>query len=283
MCEKQHASRGYLYGKAQVSAVIPRSRPRLDPKRRSTVKLVVLQLNGDGERVCCCVDPLMGSVSLAMEIAVEIEVPDTSLWVLFDTAAKSIWVDPTWFKERSVISYGKPEKAVAADVRCINASGRGFMSFRMWGDDFADDTLYVAEFSSNDKMPASSALSEGGGGGKNCDEEASANGLTVTNTYPKEDMLVILDWLGSKKIFSTFYIKDELYHVLLEPESRPMTAIRTTLGLLQYRRLPRGMKNAPGTLQRIVNMILGSRKGRDEMAFVDDTSVGTETEYEHLE
>eukprot|EP00171_Calliarthron_tuberculosum_P000048 IDg48t1 len=108
------------------------------------------------------------------------------------------------------------------------------------------------------------------------------NNLTITDSYPMEDVRVILDWLAGKKIFSTFDIKDGFYHVLLEPDSRPLTAIRTVAGLLQYRRLPQGIKNDPGTFQRIVNMILGDRKGRDVMAFVDDTSVGTETEEEHL-
>lgn len=68
----------------------------------------------------------------------------------------------------------------------------------------------------------------------------------------------------------------------MEPDPRSLTAIRTVAGLLQYRRLPKGIKNNPGTFQRIVNMILGDRKGCDVLAFVDDTSVGTETEEEHL-
>ncbi len=90
-----------------------------------------------------------------------------------------------------------------------------------------------------------------------------------------------LDWLANKKIFSTFDLKDVFFQVELEDESKPLTVIRTVLGLLQYTRLPQGLKNSPGTFQRIVNTILGDRKGRDVMAFMDDTSVGTETEVEH--
>lgn len=109
------------------------------------------------------------------------------------------------------------------------------------------------------------------------------NDATVTDSYPMEDMRQVLDWLGGKKVLSTFDLKDAFYQVELLDESKPLTAIRTVVGLLQYTRLPQGMKNASGTLQRILNVVLGDRKGRDVLAFMDDTSVGTATEKEHLE
>lgn len=74
-----------------------------------------------------------------MEIAVEIEVFRTSLWIPFDTAAKSIWVDQTWLKERGGIVNGNPGKAIAAYGRYINASGKSVLSFRMWSDDLIED------------------------------------------------------------------------------------------------------------------------------------------------
>lgn len=60
------------------------------------------------------------------------------------------------------------------------------------------------------------------------------NDATVTDSYPMEDMRQVLDWLGSKRIFSCFDLKDAFYQVELSPESRPLTAIRTVVGLLQY-------------------------------------------------
>ncbi len=109
------------------------------------------------------------------------------------------------------------------------------------------------------------------------------NNARVTDSYPMEDVREALGWLGNTKIFSTFDLKDGFFQVELEPDSKPYTAIRTVLGLLQYTRLPQGLKNSPGTFQRIVNTILGDRKGKDAMAFIDDTSVGTESEEEHLQ
>ena len=108
------------------------------------------------------------------------------------------------------------------------------------------------------------------------------NNVTVTDAYPMEDVRNTLDWLATKKIYSTFDLKDGFYQVELDVGSRPLTAVRTVLGLLQYTRLPQGLKNSPGTFQRIVNLILGDRKGQDVLSYVDDTSIGTETEEEHL-
>ena len=47
------------------------------------------------------------------------------------------------------------------------------------------------------------------------------------------------------------------------------------MGLVQYKRLPQGLKNSPATFQRIVNTVLGDLKGLSVLAFMDDVSVGT--------
>jgi transposase InsO family protein len=109
------------------------------------------------------------------------------------------------------------------------------------------------------------------------------NEMTVSDKYPMEDVRTILDWLSSKRIFSTFDLKDGFFQVVLAEESRPLTAVRTVMGLMQYRRLPQGLKNSPATFQRIVNTVLGDLKGNSVSGFVDDISVGTKTVKEHLD
>jgi Reverse transcriptase (RNA-dependent DNA polymerase) len=103
------------------------------------------------------------------------------------------------------------------------------------------------------------------------------NEMTVSDMYPMEDVRTILDWLSSKRIFSTFDIKDGFFQVNLAEESRPLTAFRTVMGLMQYMRLPQGLKNSPATFQRIMNTVLGDLKGNSVSNFVNDISVGTKT------
>ena len=91
------------------------------------------------------------------------------------------------------------------------------------------------------------------------------------------------DWLGGKKAFSTFDLKDGYFQVQLNEASRPLTAVRTVSGSYQYKRLPQGLKNSPAVFQPIVNATLGSLKGRSVWSFMDDGSVGTERAVAHVE
>ena len=108
------------------------------------------------------------------------------------------------------------------------------------------------------------------------------NSRTVSDQYPMEGVKETLDWLASKKVFSKFDLKDGYFQVELDVASRQYTAVRTVVGLLQYCRLPMGMKNSPGVFQRIVNRVLGKFKGKSVWAFMDDGNVGTEDEETHL-
>ena len=108
------------------------------------------------------------------------------------------------------------------------------------------------------------------------------NDLTITDSYPMENVRDTLDWLATKSLFSVFDLKYGVHQVELDPSSKKCTTIRTVIGLLQFTRLPQGLTHSSGTFERILNMILGNRKGRDVLAFMDDTSLGTETENEHL-
>jgi hypothetical protein len=68
------------------------------------------------------------------------------------------------------------------------------------------------------------------------------NAMTFSDTYPMEDVRTTLDWLSGETILSTFDLKDGFVQIVLAEESRPLTAVRTVLGLVQYRRLPQGLK-----------------------------------------
>ena len=108
------------------------------------------------------------------------------------------------------------------------------------------------------------------------------NELTESDVYPMEDMKATIDWLSSKKIYSVFDLKDGFFQVELAVESRPLTAVRTVLGLFQYTRLPMGLKNSPATFQRVVNEVLGDLKGQNVWCYMDDASVGSMNTEDHL-
>ena len=109
------------------------------------------------------------------------------------------------------------------------------------------------------------------------------NAVTVSDSYPMEDVRATLDWMETKSVFSVFDLKDVFFQVELAEGSRDYTAIRTVIGLLRYMRLPQGLKHSPAVFQRTVNAILGGRKGLDVWAFMDDISLGTCDAEAHLE
>ena len=109
------------------------------------------------------------------------------------------------------------------------------------------------------------------------------NSFTIGDQYPMEGVKETLDWLGTKKYFSLFDLKDSFYQVLLAKNSRAFTAVRTVLGLLQYTRLPQGMKSSAAVLQRIVNQVLAKCKGQSVWAYMDDGTIGSETAEKHVQ
>ena len=108
------------------------------------------------------------------------------------------------------------------------------------------------------------------------------NSCTVSDAYPMEGVKESLDWVSSKKLFTTFDLKDGYFQAALEDDSKQLTSVRTVLGLFQYCRLPMGLQNSPALFQRIVNKVLENLKGRSVWAFMDDGTIGSEDEEQHI-
>ena len=108
------------------------------------------------------------------------------------------------------------------------------------------------------------------------------NSCTVSDAYPMEGVKESLDSVSSKKLFTNFDLKDGYFQVALEDDSKPLTAVRTVLGLFQYCRLPMGLKNSRAVFQRSVNTVLGNLKGRNVWASMDDGTIGSEDEEQHI-
>ena len=109
------------------------------------------------------------------------------------------------------------------------------------------------------------------------------NSVTTADAYPMEDMSAAIEWLAQRRIFTMVDLKQGFFQIDLAVESRPLTAVRTVLGLLQYTRLPQGLKNSPAVCQRAVNHILGDLKGQQVLAYRDDILAGSMGEEEHVQ
>ena len=93
----------------------------------------------------------------------------------------------------------------------------------------------------------------------------------------------ILKDIGTARIFSTFDLKSGYWQIPLSPESRKYTAFATPSGgQCQFRVMPFGLKNAPGTFQNFMRSVLADHWGKIAIAYLDDIIIFSSGWEEHL-
>ena len=68
------------------------------------------------------------------------------------------------------------------------------------------------------------------------------NAATIRDSYPLEDMNKIIEWLSKRKTFSSMDMRDGYWGVSLRPADRYLTAVKTSMGLMQFKRMAMGLK-----------------------------------------
>lgn len=70
------------------------------------------------------------------------------------------------------------------------------------------------------------------------------------------------------------------YQIPLTPRAKEISAFVTPDGLYNYRFMPFGLKNAPGTFQSVINKVIRGLKG--VQAYLDDLVVTSDNWDEHV-
>ena len=110
------------------------------------------------------------------------------------------------------------------------------------------------------------------------------NHHTIPDRYPMPLLSEVLQNIGSENnVFSTIDLLSGYYQIELDEESRKYTAFSTNSGHFQYRRMPMGLRTAPGTFQRLMNSVLAGVLGDGIFVYLDDIIVATRTFEEHME
>jgi RNase H-like domain found in reverse transcriptase/Reverse transcriptase (RNA-dependent DNA polymerase)/Integrase zinc binding domain/Integrase core domain len=94
-----------------------------------------------------------------------------------------------------------------------------------------------------------------------CVDFRKLNEATISDLYPLPHISEILDKIGSAKYFSTYDLKAGFHQIEVAPECRHLLAFQGANTHLEYRRMPFGLKNAPATMQRLMNEVLSGIKG----------------------
>ena len=107
------------------------------------------------------------------------------------------------------------------------------------------------------------------------------NEKTVVDAYPLPDVTEILDQLGQSKYFSCIDMIMGYHQIEVAEQDRTITAFSTKEGHWEYKRLPFGLKTAPATFQRMMNIVLSGLTGSQCFVFLDGIVVYARSLAEH--
>ena len=105
----------------------------------------------------------------------------------------------------------------------------------------------------------------------------------MSDEYPLPKQTDILRALSGSQWLSTFDALSGFQQVEIVPEHRHITAFRThKKGLLEFTRLPFGLRNGPAVFQRIMNKVLAKYLWIIVLVYIDDIVVYSPTFEDHL-
>lgn len=107
------------------------------------------------------------------------------------------------------------------------------------------------------------------------------NEKTHLDAFPLPNIDDILDHLGNAKYFSALDLASGFHQIPMEEQSKKFTAFSTPDGHFQYKRMPFGLKNAPSTFQRMMNLAFKGLVGKNCFIYLDDIIIFGRTLEEH--
>lgn len=115
-----------------------------------------------------------------------------------------------------------------------------------------------------------------------CVDYRRLNTKTLGEAYPLPRMDDCIDSLGDARIFTTLDCNSRYWQIPVATAYRDNTTFTTYLGMFRYFRMPFGLKNAPATFQRTLDIIQSDIRWKICLVYLDDVIVFSRTEREHL-
>ncbi|KAK7918866.1 hypothetical protein WMY93_010150 [Mugilogobius chulae] len=113
-----------------------------------------------------------------------------------------------------------------------------------------------------------------------CTDFRKVNSVTKPDSHPLPRMDDCVDRVGSAIFVTKLDLLKGYWQVPLTPRAKEVCAFVTPDAFLQYTVMPFGVRNAPATFQRLVNLVLRGVPGCD--AYLDDIVVHSKSWDEHI-
>lgn len=107
------------------------------------------------------------------------------------------------------------------------------------------------------------------------------NDKTVGDAYPLPNIVDILDQLGAAQYFSVCDLASGFHQIKMDPADSHKTAFTTPFGHYEFDRMPFGLKNAPATFQRLMDLVLTGLQGEELFVYMDDIVIYATSLEEH--
>ena len=107
------------------------------------------------------------------------------------------------------------------------------------------------------------------------------NDKTIGDAYPLPNIVDILDQLGGAQYFSVCDLASGFHQIEMDPADSHKTAFTTPFGHYEFSRMPFGLKNAPATFQRLMDLVLSGLQGRELFVYMDDIVIYATSLEEH--
>ncbi|GET62384.1 retroviral-like aspartic protease 1 [Rhizophagus irregularis DAOM 181602=DAOM 197198] len=116
-----------------------------------------------------------------------------------------------------------------------------------------------------------------------CIDYRKLNNVTKSDEYPLPRIDELLEKFRKGSWFTSLNLAVGYHQVEMAEEDKEKTAFICSQGLYEYNVMPFGLKNAPGTFQRLMDKILKEYIGEFVTVYLDDIMIYSEDFEEHIE
>jgi hypothetical protein len=119
-----------------------------------------------------------------------------------------------------------------------------------------------------------------------CIDYRRLNTVTVRDSYPLPRMDECINSLRDASVFSTLDCNSGFWQITVSPEDKEKTILTSHEGLFWFFRMPFGLKNAPATFKRFVDITLAGLTWKVFLVYLDGIIVysrSREDRIQHLD
>ena len=116
-----------------------------------------------------------------------------------------------------------------------------------------------------------------------CCDFRRLNDVTRRDSYPLPKINELINTLSGAKLFTTLDFRSGYHQIALNPEDRHKTAFTTQFGLFEWKVMPMGLCNSPGSFSRLMDLIIVGLNWNGVLLYLDDLLIFGKDYDEHFD